>query len=80
MRKLILAALPLLFIACSGGGNQSETEAAETQTEVTASKKYACPMQCEGDKTYETAGQCPVCKMDLEEVALAETDSTGHAH
>jgi hypothetical protein len=80
MKKLILAALPLLFIACSGGDKQSTTEAADTHTEVATSKKYACPMQCEGDKTYEVAGQCPVCKMDLQEVALAETDSTGHAH
>ena len=29
---------------------------------------YQCPMKCEGDKTYEEPGACPVCKMDLAEV------------
>ena len=27
--------------------------------------QYACPMHCEGDKTYVEAGRCPVCKMHL---------------
>ncbi|SMO36749.1 Cu2+-exporting ATPase [Saccharicrinis carchari] len=26
---------------------------------------YYCPMFCEGDKTYEKHGDCPVCGMDL---------------
>lgn len=26
---------------------------------------YYCPMQCEGDKTYEKPGDCPVCGMSL---------------
>jgi len=26
---------------------------------------FYCPMQCEGDKTYEAPGDCPVCGMDL---------------
>jgi len=26
---------------------------------------YACPMKCEGDKTYSKQGSCPKCKMDL---------------
>jgi len=26
---------------------------------------FYCPMHCEGDKTYETPGDCPVCGMDL---------------
>jgi len=28
---------------------------------------YQCPMECEGEKVYDSPGQCPVCKMDLEE-------------
>ncbi|MBJ6366543.1 heavy metal translocating P-type ATPase [Snuella sedimenti] len=32
---------------------------------------FYCPMHCEGDKTYDVAGDCPVCGMDLvEEVSL----------
>lgn len=26
---------------------------------------FYCPMQCEGDKTYNKPGDCPVCGMDL---------------
>jgi Cu2+-exporting ATPase len=26
---------------------------------------YYCPMHCEGDKTYDRPGNCPVCGMDL---------------
>ena len=33
---------------------------------------FYCPMHCEGDKTYDRAGDCPVCGMDLvEEQSLA---------
>lgn len=38
------------------------------QHETTAKKasdKYYCPMHCEGDKTYDQPGNCPVCGMDL---------------
>ena len=28
---------------------------------------FYCPMHCEGDKTYEEPGDCPVCGMDLVE-------------
>jgi Cu2+-exporting ATPase len=30
-----------------------------------AAGKYYCPMSCEGDKIYNTPGDCPVCGMDL---------------
>lgn len=77
MNKIIIASLLFLSAACSG--NKTEKESA-TETHTVGEKKYACPMQCEGDKTYAEAGKCPVCKMDLQEVAMAETDSTGHQH
>ena len=35
---------------------------------------FYCPMHCEGDKTYDEPGDCPVCGMDLvEEVNLSAT-------
>ncbi|MGV3600928.1 MAG: heavy metal-binding domain-containing protein [Dyadobacter fermentans] len=77
MNKVIIASLLLLSAACAG--NKSEKDAA-TETHAVSEKKYACPMQCEGDKTYAEEGKCPVCKMDLQEVAMAETDSTAHQH
>ncbi|MCZ2474658.1 cadmium-translocating P-type ATPase [Aquirufa ecclesiirivi] len=33
---------------------------------------YYCPMHCEGDKTYDKPGSCPVCGMDL----VAQAGST----
>jgi len=36
---------------------------------------YACPMRCEGDKTYPQAGVCPVCQMRLEKVAGGPVDA-----
>lgn len=38
---------------------------------------FYCPMHCEGDKTYDKTGDCPVCGMDLvEEVNLTATSDT----
>lgn len=54
----ILGALLLVatfgFPSCSGESSKSG------KAEV-----YQCPMECEGDKTYDAPGQCPVCNMDL---------------
>lgn len=36
--------------------------------------KYQCPMKCEGDKTYDQPGNCPVCNMKLVPVG------DGHHH
>ena len=30
--------------------------------------KYQCPMKCEGDKTFDEAGDCSVCGMELKEI------------
>ena len=38
---------------------------------------YACPMHCEGGKTYEQPGSCPVCKMDLVLVNYKNNDQEG---
>lgn len=29
------------------------------------SEVYYCPMECEGEKTYDEEGKCPVCGMAL---------------
>ena len=42
------------------------SEATEEEvTEEAVHAHYQCPMKCEGDKVYEEAGKCPVCKMEL---------------
>ncbi len=38
-----------------------------TKETVTGNTEYYCPMHCEGDKTYDQPGDCPVCGMDLVE-------------
>jgi len=45
---------------------------------------FYCPMHCEGDKTYDKPGDCPVCGMDLVEeqnvVSNSETQYTCPMH
>ncbi len=36
---------------------------------------YYCPMHCEGEKTYDKPGSCPVCGMDLVEQPSAHRTS-----
>jgi len=36
---------------------------------------YYCPMHCEGDKTYDKPGSCPVCGMNLEKLPVVATAS-----
>jgi acetolactate decarboxylase len=31
-------------------------------------KLYQCPMKCEGEKTYDKPGKCPICGMELKEL------------
>lgn len=37
--------------------------------------KYYCPMHCEGDKTYDAPGDCPVCGMHLQKVESNQTST-----
>lgn len=43
---------------------------------------FYCPMQCEGDKTYDKPGDCPVCGMALveEKSAITKTQYTCPMH
>mgnify|MGYP000529183131 CR=1 FL=1 len=56
-----------------------EVEEKEPETEMMAVAVYQCPMDCEEGKTYDKAGQCPVCKMDLKKQE-AEGDVDADAH
>lgn len=56
-------------------------EAAHTHAKMEIPKRqgagtFYCPMHCEGEKTYEQPGNCPVCGMDLvEEVNISAKSS-----
>ncbi len=52
----------------SGHGNQGDGNK--------SGSKYQCPMKCEGDKTYDSPLNCPVCNMKLVEVDSGK-DSNG---
>jgi len=66
MFTLLIAAT----FAISSCGNPEEQEKADDNTEVVHQDHagYQCPMKCEGDKTYDKPGSCPVCGMDMEEL------------
>src|SRR5574343_1655581 len=40
-------------------------QSTKNKTAVADSVIYQCPMKCEGDKTYDKAGKCPKCNMNL---------------
>ncbi len=49
--------------------NTKENGSSKTNEKGTGT--FYCPMHCEGDKTYNEPGDCPVCGMDLvEEMSL----------
>lgn len=79
---LLLTAI--LFIASCGGENSSNKDE-KAGTEQMANAKYQCPMKCEGEKTYDKPGQCPVCNMDLKKLEDTHeheehSDTTNHQH
>ncbi|MDP6922067.1 MAG: SCO family protein [Lutibacter sp.] len=45
------------------------------QTEKKQAQVYQCPMACEGTKTFDSAGSCGVCKMDLEVLSDAHANT-----
>ncbi|MCX6352852.1 MAG: hypothetical protein NTX03_13490 [Bacteroidetes bacterium] len=69
MKKLIQLFL-LVFVfgfatSCSQPAKENKTE---TKSSDSTATKYQCPMKDEGEKTYDAAGTCPKCGMDLEKM------------
>ena len=62
--SLVLALGALTFSSCNKAENTDTHESHGHDHSV----QYQCPMKCEKDKTYDHAGKCPVCTMDLKEV------------
>ena len=53
---------------------EEATSAAKPQaTNQKGTGVYYCPMRCEGNKTYDHPGHCPVCGMDLVEQVSTES-------
>lgn len=51
---------------------QSMNQTSTTPKPKITGSGYYCPMQCEGDKTYDKPGDCPVCGMSLVPVETGE--------
>ena len=49
--------------SCCGGNGPGHQQDTNSQSHPKA--VYQCPMKCEGDKTYDAPGNCPVCNMHL---------------
>lgn len=62
-----LSAVGDYYIEMKGNDDHSHEKAAEQKKSIVPDKGgvYYCPMHCEGDKTYDQPGNCPVCGMDL---------------
>ncbi len=59
------------------GQRPESTEKKNQKSKGQGTGTFYCPMHCEGDKTYDQPGDCPVCGMDLvEEINLSATSST----
>ncbi|WP_027138589.1 heavy metal translocating P-type ATPase [Gaetbulibacter saemankumensis] len=59
-------------------GSKLEVQANQSSKKKgTGTGVFYCPMHCEGDKTYNEPGDCPVCGMDLvEEMQLVSASTT----
>jgi len=59
-----------------GSHNHVSESKKEAKPKGKGTGTFYCPMHCEGDKTYDKPGDCPVCGMDLvEEQNLSATTS-----
>ena len=57
-----------------GEHHQHSEDKKKVQPKGNGTGTFYCPMHCEGDKTYDKPGDCPVCGMDLvEEQNLSST-------
>lgn len=77
---LLVAFITIFFTSCKDNKATTNNDA-NHQTEMKHSetaKVYACPMKCEGDKTYDKPGSCPKCGMDLKEMKI--DDHSNHNH
>lgn len=77
MNKIFLAVIvaAAIFASCNSNNNSSNNNHTEhlVVASDTAKVKYQCPMKCQGDTTYTTVGQCPVCSMDLEKLDIEQS-------
>ena len=67
MKKLIISSVIAIAFLASCGGDADKAKSDSVNANVSKAK-YQCPMKCEGEKTFATAGKCSMCQMDMKEV------------
>ena len=65
MKYLKLLALTVLTMFAVSVLAQKQEVKESANKMVSKDTVYQCPMKCEGDKTYNAPGKCPVCHMNL---------------
>ncbi|MFM6914155.1 MAG: heavy metal-binding domain-containing protein [Aquirufa sp.] len=65
MKKYILVSTLVMGMF---GAFASISQATQKAAKESKKEEYACPMKCEGKKTYSKKGKCPACTMDLKVV------------
>lgn len=63
----IVVVTAIILTSCGENKTEEHNHEGHDHSEM-SSTKYACPMKCEGEKTYDKKGECPKCHMDLKEV------------
>lgn len=83
MKTILFSSALMLILSgavLTSCGNQEQSETPEAQADTHEhAATFACPMKCEGEKTYSEEGKCPSCGMALEEVAHNH-DHGDHEH
>jgi hypothetical protein len=64
MKKSIIR-ISAIALMLNIGLASCSSEGTTDSTEEVAATVYYCPMECEGEKTYNEPGSCAVCGMDL---------------
>jgi len=88
MKKLILIfviafGMSAITVSCKENKHENneatESHAAE-KAEMAMNEVFQCPMDCEEGKTYDEAGACPVCAMDLKKMEGTHKHEDGEVH
>ena len=72
--KFCILSLSVLA-SCAGDSGSAKKGSASIDQQTAA--VYKCPMECEGEKTYDKPGTCPVCEMDLEKIEATPFQKKG---
>ncbi len=70
--KIIKCGL-FLLIALVSINSCKETNSKDKEVTV-----YQCPMKCEGEKTFNEEGSCPICKMDIKPIKKSTNEANNH--